>query len=213
MRLGFIRIEKWVRLCFGFNRIYSVWCRIHSEWNLKRIQKDWKIFPDEARIHSDWKVSSALFRVQSDLFGLMPDSFGLKFEKDSKGLKIILLRMQSDWNLKRLTSWKGLKRIKKYFRMRLGFIRIEKWVRLCFRFNRIYSVWCRIHSDWNLKRLMGWKGFKRIKKYFRMRLGFIQIEKWVRVCFGLNQIYSVWCRIHSDWNLKRLIGWKGFKRI
>ena len=68
----------------------------------------------------------------------------------------------------------------------------------------VSSGWSRIHSDWNLKRLTDSKGFKRIKKSFRMRLGFIRIR--IDVSSAWFRIYSDYT--HADWGPRIEKDWK-----
>ena len=144
MRLGFKSDWEGMKICFdysvgfnrlgvGFNRlgvefnwIYSVWSRIQSDWHLKRlmdskglkINSGWVGF---IRIEKEWKF---VLIIVSDSIGLVSDSIGfIRFEAGFIRIEI--------W---RLTDWKGFKRIKKSFRMRLGFIRIKMWIWLGFGF-------------------------------------------------------------------------------
>ena len=114
----------------------------------------------------------------------------------------IFFKIDKNWFFKHLWFlW--LKSIELWVRIGFGFIRIGstnwKWLKV---FRIQYTNWNGCNFKFEIDFDSFGLGFgHRIEKewkFVQISVGFI----WLGVEF--NQIYSVWCRIHSDWNLKDL---------
>ena len=138
---------------------------------------------DWFQINLDWNGLLSNFGLVSDSFGLGPrigkfwKSFGfIRIRVTDKTCVRIRFRINSNWNCcsKRVgRDWKsfGMRRIHSDW--------TSDWegMKVCSDKCRIPSVWCQIQSDWNLKRLTDWKGFRRIKKSFGMRLKLMGVDR------------------------------------